>query len=84
MRPARLNENLESAVRERPLLTHLLDLRIVARAVAIAAVVALLLWLIAGPALAAIGLLVAYFGGWYALASLSYDRRRASRPASAG
>jgi hypothetical protein len=81
MTPEGLNENLESAVSERPLLAHALDMRVVTRAVAIAAVVAIVLWVIAGPALAAIGLLLAYFGGWFVLARLSYDRRRESRPA---
>jgi hypothetical protein len=83
MTPERLDERIENAVSERPLLAHALDMRVVTRAVAIAAVVAILLWVIAGPALAAIGLLLAYFGCWFALARLSYDRRRGSRPADA-
>jgi hypothetical protein len=83
MTPERLDERIENAVSERPLLAHALDMRVVTRAVAIAAVVAILLWVIAGPALAAIGLLLAYFGSWFVLSRLSYDRRRGSRPADA-
>jgi hypothetical protein len=83
MTPERLDERIDNAVSERPLLAHALDMRVVTRAVAIAAVVAILLWVIAGPALAAIGLLLAYFGSWFVLSRLSYDRRRGSRPADA-
>jgi Flp pilus assembly protein TadB len=81
MTPERLNDTIESTVAERPLLQHLLDFRIVGRALAIAVVVALIVWLIVGPALAAIVLLLVYFGGWYALAQRSHDQRRPSRPA---
>jgi Flp pilus assembly protein TadB len=79
--PSRINENLEQKVSDRPLLAHLLDLGIVARAVALAVVVALLAWLIVGPATAAFFLLVVYFGAWYILARMSYSRRRQTRPA---
>jgi Flp pilus assembly protein TadB len=79
--PSRINENLEQRVSDRPLLAHLLDLGIVARGVALAVAVALLAWLIVGPATAAVALVVVYFGAWYILARLSYERRRPTRPA---
>ena len=79
--PSHINENLERTVRDRPLLAHLLDLGVVARAVALGAVVALFAWVIVGPATAALALLVVYFGAWYLLARRSYDRRRPTRPA---
>ena len=78
--PSRANEALESAMEDKPLLAHLLDLRIVLQAAAIAIVVALLLWLIIGPATAGFALLVLYFGGWYVLARRSYAKRRETRP----
>jgi hypothetical protein len=78
---ANLNESLEEAVSDRPLLGHLLDLRIVVRAVAIAVIVALLAWLLIGPGAAAIALVLLYFGSWYVLAQMSYSRRRPTRPA---
>jgi hypothetical protein len=79
--PARANEKLEEVVKEKPLLDHLLDLGIVARAVAAAAVVALILWLLIGPGSAAIGLVVVFLATWYGLAQRSYNKRRPTKPA---
>jgi Flp pilus assembly protein TadB len=75
------NERLEKTVRDKPFLQHVLDLRIVARAVLAAVVAALLFWLLVGPATAGFVLLLVFFGSWFALARVSYDRRRESEPA---
>ncbi len=77
--PARVEESLERAVEEQPMLRHLLAWDVVLKAVAVAVVVALILLLLASAAVAAIALLVVFFGGWLLLARLSYDRRRATR-----
>jgi Flp pilus assembly protein TadB len=75
------NEKLEKTVREKPVLQHVLDLRIVARAVALGVVAALVMWLLVGPATAGFMLLVVFFGSWFVLARVSHDRRRESEPA---
>ncbi|MEA2375961.1 MAG: hypothetical protein QOD53_2424 [Thermoleophilaceae bacterium] len=79
--PDKLNESLEEAVKERPLLDHLLDLGIVAQAVAIGVIGALILWLLIGPGAAAVALVVLFLGSWYGLAQRSYDKRRPTQPA---
>ena len=78
---AKLSESLDEAVKERPLLDHLLDMGIVLRAVAIGAIGALILWLLIGPGAAAVALVVLFLGSWYGLAQRSYDQRRPTRPA---
>lgn len=78
--PSKLNETLDEAVRERPMLDHVLDLGIVGRAVAIGAVGALILWILVGSGAAAIALVLLFLGSWYVLAQLSFDRRRRTRP----
>jgi Flp pilus assembly protein TadB len=75
------NEKLEKTVRDKPILQHVLDLRIVGRAVAAGVVAALLFWLLVGPATAGFALLLVFFGSWFVLARLSHDRRRESEPA---
>ena len=88
MRREELNERLETAVRERPALWHVIDLRVVTRAVIAAFIAAVVVWLLIGPAAAAVILLLVFFGGWALLARMSYDRRRETqavetRPAGA-
>lgn len=78
---AKLSETLDEAVKERPLLDHLLDIGIVLRAVAIGVIGALILWLLIGPGAAAVALVVLFLGSWYGLAQRSYDQRRPTRPA---
>ena len=75
-----LNQKLETAVRDRPALWHVLDLRVVTRAVIAAFIAAVVFWLLIGPAAAAVILLLVYFGGWALLARVSYDRRRETKP----
>jgi Flp pilus assembly protein TadB len=79
--PGRLEDTLEEAVSDRPMVKHLLDFGLILRAVAIAALVTLVLLLVASAAIAAIGLVVVFFGSWLLLARLSYDQRRETRDA---
>jgi Flp pilus assembly protein TadB len=83
VRREQLNRKLESAVRERPALWHVLDLRVVTRAVIAAIVAGIVFWLLIGPAAAAVVLLLVYFGGWALLARLSYDERRETKSVDA-
>jgi len=73
-RPSQINPKLEEAVQNQPLLPHLLDFGVVLKALAIGAVVALVLFLLASPIFAAIGLVIAFFGSWFGLAVLSYGK----------
>jgi Flp pilus assembly protein TadB len=71
-----LEQKLERAIEERPAIGPFLDFRIVARAVAVAAVLTLIAALLASLAVAALVLVVAFFAAWAALAYHSYDKRR--------
>lgn len=79
--PARLEETLENAVSERPMMRHLLAFDTVLKALGAAIVVALLLMVIASAKVAAIALVLVFFVAWLGLARLSYDRRRETRDA---
>src|SRR5918997_6530649 len=80
--PDRIEQKLEEVIEERPKAKHLLDFSIVGKAVLAAVVVALILWLIFSPQLAAIALVVVFLGVWLGMAQLSYDKRRETRDAS--
>jgi hypothetical protein len=82
MSPAKLNAKLEEVIEERPKTAHLLDFRIVGRALLAAAVIAIILGLLVSWPIAAVALVVVFFGGWLLGAQLSYDRRRPTRDAS--
>ena len=73
-RPSEINPKLEEAVQNQPLLPHLLSFDVVLKAVAIGAVVALVLFLIASPMIAGLGLLVSFFAAWIGLATYSYGK----------
>ena len=77
------NEKIENTVREKPFLQHMLDLRIVVKAVAFAVVAALVMWLLVGPASAGFMLLLVFFASWFVLARVEFDKRRDSEPADA-
>ena len=79
--PARLKHELEEAIEDQPMARQLLSIEIVLRAAAVAAVVALLIWLIVGARLAAIALVVVFLGTWLVWSRVSYDQRRRTRPA---
>jgi hypothetical protein len=73
-RPSEINPKLEEAVQNQPLLPHLLSFNVVLKALAIGAVVALILFLLVSPLFAGVGLLIAFFGAWFGLATLSYGK----------
>ena len=73
-RPSEINPKLEEAVQNQPLLPHLLDFKVIAKALAIAAVVALILFLLISPMFAGVGLILVFFGAWFGLATLSYGK----------
>ena len=82
-RPSEINPKLEEAVQNQPLAPHLLAFDVVLKALAIAAVVALILFLLISPMFAGFGLLLVFFGSWFGLATISYgkaeDRRAAEK-----
>jgi hypothetical protein len=77
--PAKLESKLQEVIEERPKTRHLLDFSIVREALLAAVIVALVLWLLFSPQLAAIALVVVFVGGWLLIAQLSYDKRRDTR-----
>jgi Flp pilus assembly protein TadB len=77
--PAKLERKLEEVIEERPKAGHLLDFEVVGKALLAAVVLALLVWLLIGPRLAAIVLVVGFLGAWFGLAQMSYDRRRPTK-----
>jgi hypothetical protein len=86
-RPSEINPKLEEAVQNQPLLPHLLSFDVVLKALAIGAVVALVLFLLASPMFAGVGLIIFFFGAWFGLATISYakaeDRKQAEKEAEA-
>jgi CHASE2 domain-containing sensor protein len=74
--PDNVNERLEQAVDERPLAKYLLDLKIVLRAVLIAAVLTIICLILFSPLLAGIVLVLSFFASWILMAMRSYERRR--------
>jgi hypothetical protein len=79
--PEDLNERLEQAVAERPLTKHLIDMRILLRAVAIAAVLTIICFFLLSPILAAVVLVLSFFASWVLMALHSYEQRRPTRAA---
>jgi Flp pilus assembly protein TadB len=80
-RPSEINPKLEEAVQNQPLAPHLLDFKVVLKALAIAAVVALVLFLLISPMFAGVGLVLVFFGAWFGLATLSYGKAEERREA---
>ena len=74
--PRGANERLEEAVAERPLARHLLDFKIVGRAVLIAAVLTIVCAILFSPILGAVVLVLSFFASWILLAARSYEQRR--------
>jgi len=74
--PERANERLEQVVAERPLVRHLLDFKILGRAVAIAAVLTIICAILFSPVLGAVVLVVSFFASWILMAARSYEQRR--------
>jgi len=80
-RQSEINPKLEEAVQNQPLAPHLLDFKVVLKALAIGAVVALILFLLVSPMFAGVGLLLVFFGAWFGLATLSYGKAEERREA---
>lgn len=72
----RVEHRLGDALSQQPIAKHAVDLRVVARAVLIAAVVAAVIALLFSRQLAAVVLVVVFFGSWLALSARSYGQRR--------
>lgn len=79
-----LNERLGEVVSQRPLLGHLLEWRVVGRALAVAAAVCLVFLLLVGPRSAAVLLVLSFFGAWFVLGARHYEQRRPTTPAGEG
>ena len=79
----KIEGRLDDAVTERPLVKHLLDIRIVARALLIAAVLTLIVSLLLSPKLGALVLVVSFGVAWFVMANKQYNRRRPTKPADA-
>jgi hypothetical protein len=77
----KIESRLDDAVSERPVTKHLLDLRIVVRALLIAAVLTLIVSLLLSPKLGAVVLIVSFGAAWFILANRQYSRRRPTQPA---
>jgi Flp pilus assembly protein TadB len=75
----KLEKRVDEAVKERPLMRHLLDMRIVVRALLIAAVLTLIVALLFSPKLAALVLVVSFGAAWYGLANRQYNQRRPTK-----
>jgi Flp pilus assembly protein TadB len=80
-RPSEINPKLEEAVQNQPLLPHLLDFKVILKALAIGVVVALILFLLVSPMFAGVGLILFFFGAWFGLATLSYAKAEERREA---
>jgi hypothetical protein len=77
----KIEGRLDDAVAERPVVKHLLDIRIVVKALLIAAVATLIVSILLSPKLGAIVLVLGFLGLWVGLATRDYNRRRPTRPA---
>jgi hypothetical protein len=75
VRKENLEEKLEDVVKERPGVRPFLDLRPLAIAVGIAAVLTLITALVLGVALAAVVLVVSFAISWVAVSKLKYEER---------
>ena len=76
MSPSEINPKLEEAVQNKPLLEQLLSFKVLGKAVAIAAVVALILFVVMSPIMAGLGLIVVFFASWFVLAARGVDKAR--------
>jgi hypothetical protein len=73
-RPAELDAKLDEAMQNKPLLVHLVSMRVVLTAAAIGAVVALIFFLLLSPMLAGLGLILAFFAAWFGLAVREHEQ----------
>jgi hypothetical protein len=82
MSQGNVNERLERAVAERPQAMHLLDLKVVGRAVGVAALLTIVSLILFSSTLAAIVLVLSFFATWIFLGMRSYEERRPTTPVS--
>ena len=75
VRKENVEEKLEEVVKERPGVRPFLDMRPLAIAVGIAAVLTLITALLISPAFAAVVLVLSFAIAWVALSKLKYDER---------
>ena len=78
--PRHVEERLGEAVSDRPLVQHLLEWRVIGRALAIAVVLTLVFLLLTSPPFAGFVLILSFFGGWAILGARDYNRRRPTKP----
>ena len=76
-----LEERVEGAMKEKPLLRWLLDLRVLLRAVLVAAVLTLIAALLFSPPFGGVVLVLSFVGAWLILAHREHSRRRPTKPA---
>jgi hypothetical protein len=77
----KIDRRLSDAVEERPLVQHMLRWPVVLRAVAVAAVVALVFLVLGHPRMGAVLMVLSFFGAWAFFAARGYDKRRPTKPA---
>jgi Flp pilus assembly protein TadB len=82
VRRENVEEKLEEVVQERPGVRPFLELRPLAIAVAIAAVLTLIVSLLASVALGALVLVVSFAIAWVVLSKRSYEERRPTKDAN--
>ena len=76
----KIESRLDDAVSERPAIRHLLDMRIVVKALLIAAVLTLIVSILLSPKLGAVVLVLGFGGLWVGLAMRDYNRRKPTKP----
>ncbi|MEA2444737.1 MAG: hypothetical protein QOJ12_2029 [Thermoleophilales bacterium] len=72
--PSELDSKIDEAMQNKPLLVHLVSMRVVLTAAAIGAAVALIFYLLFSPMLAGLGLIVAFFAAWFGLAVREHEK----------
>jgi Flp pilus assembly protein TadB len=72
----RLDDKLSDAMSSQPLARHALELRVVGRAVLVAAVATLVFALLLSPQIGAAVLILSFLGSWALFATRDYERRR--------
>jgi hypothetical protein len=80
--PGAVNERLEASVGSHALLRRLLDFGVLAKALAIAIVLTLLVAVALSPKLGAVVLVLSFFAGWYLLAKRAHEQRRPTQEAA--
>jgi hypothetical protein len=75
-----IESRLDDVVSENKLLQHLLDIRNVLIALAIAAVLTLLISFASSPKVGAFVLVLTFVAAWFILAARDYNKRRPTKP----